>query len=188
MRFLGKALCRSLLFILLLTGTARGETSVYFAGCDPNSPEYAAFVEMHPDVSVQTESNVYYNTQQVLNGFLTGELPYDVFSMTSQSFDIRLLMEKGYLAPLTAQPVIREALEQMYAPILEQMTYNGEIYGVPYGCSILYQCVFAGGMGGGGLDGGGCPGLLHRASGFSGCVDSPHGGAAHGPHQRMQCF
>lgn len=60
MRFLGKALCQSLLFILLLTGTARGETSVYFAGCDPNSPEYAAFVEMHPDVSVQTESNVYY--------------------------------------------------------------------------------------------------------------------------------
>lgn len=139
MRFLGKALCRSLLFILLLTGTARGETSVYFAGCDPNSPEYAAFVEMHPDVSVQTESNVYYNTQQVLNGFLTGELPYDVFSMTSQSFDIRLLMEKRYLAPLTAQPGIREALEQMYAPILEQMTYNGEIYGVPYGCSILYH-------------------------------------------------
>lgn len=108
--------------------------------------------------------------------------------MTGQSFDIRLLMEKGYLAPLTAQPDIREALEQMYAPILEQMTYNGEIYGVPYGCSILYQCVFAGGMGGGGLDEGGCPGLLHRASGFSGCVDSPHGGAAHGPHQRMQCF
>lgn len=143
---------------------------------------------MHPDVSVQTESNVYYNTQQVLNGFLTGELPYDVFSMTSQSFDIRLLMEKGYLAPLTVQPGIREALEQMYVPILEQMTYNGEIYGVPYGCSILYQCVFAGGMGGGGLDEGGCPGLLHRASGFSGCVDSPHGGAAHGPHQRMQCF
>ncbi len=32
MRFLGKALCQSLLFILLLTGTARGETSVYFAG------------------------------------------------------------------------------------------------------------------------------------------------------------
>lgn len=127
-----------LVFSLLLTGRALGERSVCFYGFDASSPGYADFVEQHPDVKIHTDSTVYYNTLQVLNGFLTGELPYDVFTLNTSSFNIRSLMEKGYLAPLTGNESIQSAVESMYAPFREQLSYDGVLYGVPYGCSISY--------------------------------------------------
>ncbi len=129
-----------LTFILscFLTGEAFAERSVCFYGLDTNSAEYAEFTQQHPDVHLRADTMVYYNTQQILNGFITGELPYDVFTLWSNSFDIRLLMEKGYLAPITGNESIQAAMEGMYAPFREQLSYDGVLYGVPYGCSISY--------------------------------------------------
>ncbi len=129
-----------LTFILscFLTGEAFAERSVCFYGLDTNSAEYAEFTQQHPDVHLRADTMVYYNTQQILNGFITGELPYDVFTLWSNSFDIRLLMEKGYLAPITGNESIQSAMEGMYAPFREQLSYDGVLYGVPYGCSISY--------------------------------------------------
>ncbi len=128
----------SLILACLLTGEALAERSVCFYGFDTNSTEYAGFTKQHPDVNIRADSTVYYNTQQILNGFITGELPYDVFTLSTDSFNIYSLMEKGYLAPVTANESIQSAMESMYAPFREQLSYEGALYGVPYGCSISY--------------------------------------------------
>ena len=139
MSFLRRLLSLSLIFTFLLAGEAIAERSVCFYGFDANSTGYAEFTEKHPDVNIRTDSTVYYNTQQILNGFLTGELPYDVFTLSTNSFNIRSLMEKGYLAPLTDSETIQSAMENMYAPFREQLSYDGVLYGVPYSCSISYD-------------------------------------------------
>ncbi len=136
MRF--KRLFLLMLVFCMLTGNAFAERSVCFYGFNSSSPGYTYFVKTHPGIKVRKNKTVYYNTQQILNGFITGELPYDVFTLWSNSFDIRLLMEKGYLAPITGNENIQSAMEGMYAPFREQLSYNGVLYGVPYKCSISY--------------------------------------------------
>ncbi len=136
MRF--KRLFLLMLVFCMLTGNAFAGRSVCFYGFNSSSPGYTYFVKTHPGIKVRKNKTVYYNTQQILNGFITGELPYDVFTLWSNSFDIRLLMEKGYLAPITGNESIQSAMEGMYAPFREQLSYNGVLYGVPYGCSISY--------------------------------------------------
>lgn len=127
-----------LLISFVFARNALGEAHVSFAGCDTNDPAYIAFAAAHPDVKIDINSNTYYNTQQVLNSFLTGELPYDVFSLTTQTFQIRLLMEKGYLMPLATNGVIQSFVANMYAPFREQLSYNGILYGIPYACGVYY--------------------------------------------------
>lgn len=127
-----------ILVFCLLVGNAFGERSVCFYGFDSHSPGYTHFVKTHPGVKVRKNKTVYNNTQQILNGFITGELPYDVLTLSTDSFDIYSLMEKGYLAPLTDNESIQTAMESMYASFREQLSYEGVLYGVPYGCSISY--------------------------------------------------
>ncbi|MDO4838783.1 MAG: extracellular solute-binding protein [Clostridia bacterium] len=122
----------------MLVGNAFGERSVCFYGFDSRSSGYTSFVKTHPGVKVRKNKKVYYNTKQILNDFITGEMPYDVFTLSTDSFDIYSLMEKGYLAPVTDNESIQSAMESMYAPFREQLSYEGVLYGVPYGCSISY--------------------------------------------------
>ncbi len=136
MRF--KRLFLLMLVFCMLTGNAFAGRSVCFYGFNSSSPGYTYFVKTHPGIKVRKNKTAYYNTQQILNGFITGELPYDVFTLWSNSFDIRLLMEKGYLAPITGNESIQSAMEGMYAPFREQLSYDGVLYGVPYKCSISY--------------------------------------------------
>ena len=126
------------LVFCMLAGNAFGERSVCFYGFNSRSPGYTSFVKTHPGVKVRKNKKVYYNTKQILNDFITGELPYDVFTLSTDSFDIYSLMEKGYLAPVTDNESIQSAMGSMYAPFREQLSYESVLYGVPYGCSISY--------------------------------------------------
>ena len=126
------------LVFCMLVGNAFGERSVCFYGFNSRSPGYTSFVKTHPGVKVRKNKKVYYNTKQILNDFITGKMPYDVFTLSTDSFDIYSLMEKGYLAPVTDNESIQSAMESMYAPFREQLSYEGVLYGVPYGCSISY--------------------------------------------------
>ena len=126
------------LVFCMLVGNAFGERSVCFYGFNSRSPGYTSFVKTHPGVKVRKNKKVYYNTKQILNDFSTGKMPYDVFTLSTDSFDIYSLMEKGYLAPVTDNESIQSAMESMYAPFREQLSYEGVLYGVPYGCSISY--------------------------------------------------
>ncbi len=126
------------LIFCLLVGNAFGERSVCFYGFNSRSSGYTSFVKTHPGVKVRKNKKVYYNTKQILNDFITGKMPYDVLTLSTDSFDIYSLMEKGYLAPVTDNESIQSAMESMYAPFREQLSYEGVLYGVPYGCSISY--------------------------------------------------
>lgn len=126
------------LVFCLLVGNAFGERSVCFYGFNSRSPGYTSFVKTHPGVKVRKNKKVYYNTKQILNDFITGKMPYDVLTLSTDSFDIYSLMEKGYLAPLTDNESIQSAMGSMYAPFRKQLSYEGVLYGVPYGCSISY--------------------------------------------------
>ena len=126
------------LVFCMLAGNAFGERSVCFYGFNSRSPGYTSFVKMHPGVKVRKNKKVYYNTKQILNDFITGKMPYDVLTLSTDSFDIYSLMGKGYLAPVTDNESIQSAMESMYAPFREQLSYEGVLYGVPYGCSISY--------------------------------------------------
>ncbi len=123
---------------MLIQSGARAETVLSLEGSGKNSACYQAFVEKHPDVTVNTVSNIYYSTYDMISAFITGEMRYDTFNMTSGSFDIKQLMRKGYCAPLSDSQVISEALSRMYEPIRAMVTEDNHIYGVPFFCYIGY--------------------------------------------------
>lgn len=129
----------ALLFcILCITAScALGETTLHLGGSDKNSPEYKAFVSAHPDITVTTETNIYLSTDEIISALLTGEFPFDTFTMTSSSFNIRQMMEKGYCSPLDSTLLDAE-LEQMYSPIQQLVSCEGETYGAPFHCYVGY--------------------------------------------------
>ena len=110
------AICLTILF----RSSAIGETELFFEGSDKNSAAYQKFVKSHPECIVNTETNIYRSTNEIISALLTGEFPYDTFVMTTTSFDIKKLMDKGYCAALSESPVIQKELEQMYEPIQQQ--------------------------------------------------------------------
>lgn len=137
--YLKSAICVVLLGIYCFSAAfALGETQLYLGGSDKSSAEYKAFVNAHPEITVQTETNIYLSTDEIINAFLTGEFPFDTFVMTSSSFDIQLLMSKGYCSPLSDSEVLRAELDQMYSPIQNLVSRDGAIYGAPFFCYISY--------------------------------------------------
>ena len=79
----GKRICALLAFALSLTVlfSAMGETNLYLGGADKNSAEYKLFTQNHPELTVDTETNIYLSTDEIISAFLTGEFPFDIQSM-----------------------------------------------------------------------------------------------------------
>lgn len=90
------AMCRS----------ATGETVLCFEGSDKNSTAYHMFTEAHPECTVNTENNIFRTTNEIISALITGEFPYDTFAMTSSSFDVKKLMQKGYCADMTTSSLL----------------------------------------------------------------------------------
>lgn len=121
-----------------LLSTACAE-SLSIEGMGEGHPAYAAFSEAHPDVTIDTFShNQFYSTNQVLNQLVTGEFPYDVFSMEFNTFNVRKLIDKGYCADVSDSAFIQQELRQMYPSIVEQVSQDGKLYGVPDEVRISY--------------------------------------------------
>lgn len=121
-----------------LFSTACAE-SLSIEGMSEGTPAYAAFAESHPDVNIETFShNQFFSTHQALNQLVTGEFPYDVFSMESNTFNVRKLIEKGYCADLSESDFIRQELSRMYSDIVGQVSRDGKVYGVPDDVRIRY--------------------------------------------------
>ncbi|MEG1983635.1 MAG: extracellular solute-binding protein, partial [Alistipes sp.] len=114
------------------------ETTLYLAGCSENMPEYQMFAAAHPDITVNTERNLYLSTNELLNAFITGEFPFDTFVMTSSSFDIKQMLSKGYCSPLSSSSLLSTELQKMYEPIQGLLTQDKNIYGVPFHCYVGY--------------------------------------------------
>lgn len=137
----GKRICALLAFALSLTVlfSAMGETNLYLGGADKNSAEYKLFTQNHPELTVDTETNIYLSTDEIISAFLTGEFPFDTFVMTSSSFDLKRMFSKEYCSPLSSSTVLTEKLSEMYEPIQRLLTHDGNIYGaLPLLCGLLY--------------------------------------------------
>lgn len=113
--------------------------SLLIEGMSAGHPAYAAFSETHPGVTIETFShNQFYSTNQVLNQLVSGEFPYDIFSMEFNGFNVRKLIEKGYCVDLSESEAIRRELDQMHDAIVQQVSLDGKIYGVPDEVRIRY--------------------------------------------------
>lgn len=124
--------------IIMFQSSATGETELFFEGSDKSSAAYRMFTKSHPECIVNTETNIYRSTNEIISALLTSEFPYDTFVMTTTSFDIKKLMEKGYCADLSESSVIQKELEEMYEPIQQLLSYEGKSYGAPFYCYIGY--------------------------------------------------
>lgn len=119
--------------------SARAEPSTLrVAGITTSSKAYQAFASTHPDVEVQTTLNPFVRTNELLNALVSGSFAYDVFTVSSGSFDVGLLIDKGYCADLSACPEIQETVERMYPIFSELVCRDGKTYGVPYNCALSY--------------------------------------------------
>lgn len=125
------------LFACYLPAGAQAST-LRVAGITSSSKAYGAFVSAHSGVEVQATLNPFVRTNELLNALISGGFAYDVFTVSSASFDVGLLMDKGYCADLSAFPGVREAVEGMYPAFADLVCRDGGIYGIPYGCSLSY--------------------------------------------------
>ncbi|MEF9880137.1 MAG: hypothetical protein RR975_12035 [Clostridia bacterium] len=129
-----------LVFLLTITSLSStiAETTLYLAGSDKNSEEYQMFTAAHPELTVNTETNIYLSTNEIISAFLTGEFPFDTFVMTSSSFDIKQMLFKGYCASLTSSSLLSAEIQKMYEPIQTLLTQDASVYGAPFYCYVGY--------------------------------------------------
>ena len=99
------------LFACYLPAGAQAST-LRVAGITSSSKAYGAFVSAHFGVEVQATLNPFVRTNELLNALISGGFAYDVFTVSSASFDVGLLMDKGYCADLSAFPGVREMENQ----------------------------------------------------------------------------
>ena len=131
--------CLLIMAVLVLSlQQAAAEVTLSLGGCDVKREEYQRFVEAHPDVTVNVSGNIYLSTTEIITAFLTGEFPFDTFVMTTSSFDIRQLIQKGYCGDLSSSSIIMDRIAEMYTPIQQQFTVDEALYGVPFNCYIGY--------------------------------------------------
>lgn len=134
-RLLGIAAAALILACISMSALA---DTLYVEGLTTESDVYKLFVQENPEVDLQFESIIYNSTDELIGEMLTGEFPYDVFTMYTQSFDIDQLMAKGYCASLSDNPLIVEKIGEMYPSVQQQLTRDGVIYGVAYGSALIY--------------------------------------------------
>lgn len=135
-----KKLCTVLVLMLILTSLsyAVGETTLYLLGAGKNGAAYQMLTQSHPEVNVETESNIFESTTEMINAILTGEFPYDTFVMRSNSFDVKQMFIKGYCADVSASSLLQSELKKMYEPIEQFLTHDGNIRGIPFNFYMEY--------------------------------------------------
>ena len=86
------AICLTILF----QSSAIGETELFFEGSDKNSAAYQKFVKSHPECIVNTETNIYRSTNEIISALLTGEFPCDMLRIICQNRQHRLFILANY--------------------------------------------------------------------------------------------
>ncbi len=98
---------------------------------------HKAFMQSHPDVSVQRCTQFYETTSTFANALNLKALSCDVFSLNTLRYDWSSLMEKGYCVDLSDSAIISNIMSQMYPNIAALGMKDGHIYAVPY--SITFR-------------------------------------------------
>ena len=124
---------RQLLLCALCAWSAHAQahgTVLRVAGFTASSRACQAFAGEHSQVALEAELSPYQYTSQLLNALVSGSFPYDVFTASSASFDLAMLMDKGYCADLSGVEAVRETVQRMGEPFASLVTRDGCIYGI----------------------------------------------------------
>ena len=132
-------LCALLCISFALPSLAENDTLRCYFAINEQDAGWQAFSARHPGVRLEHSNEVYYqNTAEMSQALLTGEMRCDVLGVTTLSIDPLPMMEKGYLADLSADPQIQEALQRMYPAVRDAVTVQGKIYALPCSAQINY--------------------------------------------------
>lgn len=105
-----------------------------------NSEMNPAFEKAYPDVAVRNslDEATYVSFDQMLVGLLTGESGYDMFYLRCSTGRTKMLSDRGYLADLGRNELIRQTVSQMPASIQQHITAaDGSIFAFP--CTLEPQ-------------------------------------------------
>lgn len=135
-----KKLCCLLLILILGCASAWAEDgqTLTIGGFSEMSEGYQMLKAAHPDASVRCVPLLAYSTDELVSALLTGNFEHDLFSLSTGAFRIRDLAEKGYCADLSGNAGVMALVQRMHPAIREEITWNGQVYALPYACTMDY--------------------------------------------------
>lgn len=74
----------------------------------------------------------YETTEAFVTDLLTNPAAFDVMAVHTGSFDLDILMEKGYCLDLSISPYLKSRAEQLYPAIYQAMVKDGQLFAMPY--------------------------------------------------------
>lgn len=102
------------------------------------SEGYQMLRECYPDVSVSCVPLSALSTDELVSALLTRNFDYDIFSLTTNSFNLHTLAERGYCADMSANPDVMALVERMYPSVRQEIAWDGQVFALPYACSLDY--------------------------------------------------
>lgn len=95
---------------------------------------YKRFLAKHPEVLLsngRAENKEDFGTGDLAQRIRMGDLAYDVMQLSTRSYDLRLLIDKGYCADLSDDPELVALVRRMYPAIASQAIVDGKLYALP---------------------------------------------------------
>ncbi len=108
---------------------------------DERSEVSQTFLKEYPLLTITGGDMTAYTTDELIGQFLTKEFSYDVFPLFSVQYDVRPLIEKGYLADLSGNEAIRERINAMRPDIVSLISKDSGIYALPYELETEYLSI-----------------------------------------------
>lgn len=102
------------------------------------SEGYQMLRECYPDASVSCVPLSVLSTDELVSALLTKNFNYDIFSLATNTFDIHTLAERGYCADMSANPDVMALVQRMYPSIQNEIAWDGQVFALPYACSLDY--------------------------------------------------
>lgn len=130
------AIILCLMMTCVCTQIAAGESLVY--SVDDRNNRFTKFMAQHPEINFVQGSFDYSSTSELAWLLLSREFNCDVFSMSTQSIDVKSIMQKGYCADLSESKIISDVIGRMHPVIQNQVVQDGKIMGIPTSISFSY--------------------------------------------------
>lgn len=137
---------------------AQGEGTLTIGGFSELSEGYQMLHERYPDAAAACVPLSALSTDALVSALLTKSFDCDVYSLSTDAFDLHTLIERGYCAELSADPDVMALVERMYPSVRSEIEWNGGVYALPYACSLDYLACEPSAWSAAGFDDGDIPG------------------------------
>lgn len=126
------------LCMLQTPSLAQSEGTFTIGGFSELSEGYQMLHERYPDATITCVSLSALSTEELVSSLLTKNFNCDLFSLTTNAFNLHTLAERGYCADLSANPDVMALVERMYPSVQNEIVWNGQVFALPYACSLDY--------------------------------------------------